>query len=65
MLHHDVKLLIDNTHTSVYVRVRGGEVGAVSSLAPKVGPLGLVRTCLALADIAAPPSCALGPEEDR
>jgi len=25
----------------VYVRVTGGEVGAVSSLAPKVGPLGL------------------------
>ncbi|KAL1504107.1 hypothetical protein AB1Y20_010517 [Prymnesium parvum] len=25
----------------IYVRVTGGEVGAVSSLAPKVGPLGL------------------------
>lgn len=26
----------------IYVRVTGGEVGAVSSLAPKIGPLGLV-----------------------
>merc|ERR1711988_1482230 len=25
----------------IYVRVTGGEVGAVSSLAPKVGPMGL------------------------
>lgn len=25
----------------VYVRVTGGEVGAASSLAPKLGPLGL------------------------
>ena len=25
----------------VYVRARGGEVGAASSLAPKIGPLGL------------------------
>uniref|UniRef100_A0A0D3BRA3 Large ribosomal subunit protein uL11 N-terminal domain-containing protein n=1 Tax=Brassica oleracea var. oleracea TaxID=109376 RepID=A0A0D3BRA3_BRAOL len=25
----------------VYVRVTGGEVGAASSLAPKIGPLGL------------------------
>lgn len=28
-------------HLIVYVRVRGGEAGAVSALAPKVGPLGL------------------------
>mmetsp|Transcript_28482 Transcript_28482/g.111602 ORF Transcript_28482/g.111602 Transcript_28482/m.111602 type:complete len:81 (-) Transcript_28482:481-723(-) len=27
--------------TVVYVRTVGGEVGAVSSLAPKIGPLGL------------------------
>ncbi|CAA6662445.1 unnamed protein product [Spirodela intermedia] len=27
----------------VYVRVTGGEVGAASSLAPKIGPLGLSR----------------------
>lgn len=27
--------------TDVYVRVTGGEVGAASSLAPKLGPLGL------------------------
>lgn len=26
----------------VYLRVVGGEVGATSSLAPKIGPLGLV-----------------------
>lgn len=29
--------------TVIYVRTTGGEVGAVSSLAPKIGPLGLVR----------------------
>ena len=28
----------------VYLRVVGGEVGATSSLAPKIGPLGLVST---------------------
>lgn len=28
--------------SAVYLRVVGGEVGATSSLAPKVGPLGLV-----------------------
>ena len=28
--------------TSVYLRAVGGEVGATSSLAPKIGPLGLV-----------------------
>lgn len=27
----------------VYLRAVGGEVGATSSLAPKIGPLGLVR----------------------
>lgn len=27
---------------SVYLRCVGGEVGATSSLAPKIGPLGLV-----------------------
>lgn len=27
---------------SVYMRCVGGEVGATSSLAPKIGPLGLV-----------------------
>jgi large subunit ribosomal protein L12e len=25
----------------IYVRITGGEVGALSSLAPKIGPLGL------------------------
>lgn len=30
-----------NEVKTIYVRVTGGEVGAVSSLAPKVGPLGL------------------------
>ncbi len=30
----------------VYLRCVGGEVGATSALAPKVGPLGLVRTFL-------------------
>ncbi|NXM88479.1 RL12 protein, partial [Oenanthe oenanthe] len=29
---------------SVYLRCTGGEVGATSALAPKIGPLGLVRT---------------------
>ena len=33
------------TFYSVYLRVVGGEVGATSSLAPKIGPLGLVRGC--------------------
>lgn len=28
--------------TVIYVRTTGGEVGAVASLAPKIGPLGLV-----------------------
>ena len=28
----------------VYLKAVGGEVGATSSLAPKIGPLGLVRT---------------------
>nr|KYP69751.1 60S ribosomal protein L12-1 [Cajanus cajan] len=28
----------------VFVRVTGGEVGAASSLAPKIGPLGLKKT---------------------
>lgn len=27
----------------VYLRATGGEVGATSALAPKIGPLGLVR----------------------
>ena len=27
----------------MYLRAVGGEVGATSSLAPKIGPLGLVR----------------------
>ncbi len=31
--------------TVIYVRTTGGEVGAVSSLAPKIGPLGLVSIC--------------------
>ena len=30
--------------TVIYVRTTGGEVGAVASLAPKIGPLGLVRS---------------------
>lgn len=30
-----------NAVTVIYVRCTGGEVGAVSSLAPKIGPLGL------------------------
>lgn len=29
----------------VYLRCIGGEVGATSALAPKVGPLGLVSEC--------------------
>lgn len=29
---------------AVYLRCTGGEVGATSALAPKIGPLGLVRT---------------------
>jgi hypothetical protein len=35
---------------SVYLRCVGGEVGATSSLAPKIGPLGLVsnETCFAV-----------------
>jgi len=28
----------------VYLRATGGEVGATSALAPKIGPLGLVRS---------------------
>lgn len=34
-----LKLFFSNT---VYLRCVGGEVGATSSLAPKIGPLGLV-----------------------
>lgn len=35
-----------NTFISiVYLRCVGGEVGATSSLAPKIGPLGLVSLC--------------------
>lgn len=30
--------------SAVYLRCTGGEVGATSALAPKIGPLGLVRT---------------------
>jgi len=30
-----------NSITTIYIRTVGGEVGAVSSLAPKLGPLGL------------------------
>ena len=30
----------------IYLRATGGEVGASSALAPKIGPLGLVRTTL-------------------
>ncbi len=30
-----------STVVEVYVRATGGEVGAASSLAPKIGPLGL------------------------
>ena len=33
--------LIPPLWSTVYVRARGGEVGAASSLAPKIGPLGL------------------------
>lgn len=29
-------------HHAVFIRVVGGESGAMSSLAPKLGPLGLV-----------------------
>ena len=32
----------------VYLRATGGEVGATSALAPKIGPLGLVRNILLL-----------------
>lgn len=32
----------------IYLRATGGEVGASSALAPKIGPLGLVSHCLAL-----------------
>ena len=35
-LHH-----FEIFHLLVYLRVVGGEVGATSSLAPKIGPLGL------------------------
>lgn len=34
---------------SVYLRCVGGEVGATSALAPKVGPLGLVRELFSFA----------------
>lgn len=40
-----LKLFFSNI---VYLRCVGGEVGATSSLAPKIGPLGLVsfeKTC--------------------
>ena len=30
-----------NSVTTIHVRIIGGEIGAVSSLAPKIGPLGL------------------------
>lgn len=32
----------------IYLRTTGGEVGAPSALAPKIGPLGLVRIRRAL-----------------
>merc|ERR1712042_364611 len=35
------KAVTCTTITIVYLRVVGGEVGATSSLAPKIGPLGL------------------------
>jgi hypothetical protein len=34
-------LLLDDTQI-IYLRATGGEVGASSALAPKIGPLGLV-----------------------
>lgn len=32
----------------IYLRATGGEVGASSALAPKIGPLGLVSCSIAL-----------------
>lgn len=37
-----IYLFIHFSLFSVYLRCVGGEVGATSSLAPKIGPLGLV-----------------------
>jgi len=42
----------------VYVRATGGEVGAASSLAPKIGPLGLSPK-----KIGKTPACMLSPRE--
>lgn len=34
----------------IYLRATGGEVGAPSALAPKIGPLGLVRISHCVSD---------------
>ncbi|KTG46829.1 hypothetical protein cypCar_00001311, partial [Cyprinus carpio] len=34
---------LPDSHQPVYMRCTGGEVGATSSLAPKIGPLGLIE----------------------
>ena len=39
---YGIKKLNDIFFYSVYLRAVGGEVGATSALAPKIGPLGLV-----------------------
>jgi ribosomal protein L11 len=38
-----VRLQDPNEIKIIYLRATGGEVGASSALAPKIGPLGLVR----------------------
>lgn len=43
---HLFKLCIFLVFLLVYLRATGGEVGATSALAPKIGPLGLVRNIL-------------------
>lgn len=43
-----LKFVIFLVFLLVYLRATGGEVGATSALAPKIGPLGLVRNILLL-----------------
>jgi hypothetical protein len=43
LLIHLVRLQDPNEIKIIYLRATGGEVGASSALAPKIGPLGLVR----------------------
>lgn len=48
-MSYNLKVLLMKVKTFfclVYMRCTGGEVGATSSLAPKIGPLGLVSIAI-------------------